>query len=51
MKDQKPFIIGLGLGVLIISGIALSKPKRQFLRITMLGAGYYITNVALTPYI
>ena len=23
MKDQKPFIIGLGLGVLIIAGIIL----------------------------
>ena len=29
MKDQKPFIIGLGLGVLIIAGIALSKPKQS----------------------
>ena len=28
MKDQKPFIIGLGLGVLIIAGIALTKPKK-----------------------
>lgn len=28
MKDQKPFIIGLGLGVLIIAGIALTKPKQ-----------------------
>ena len=28
MKDQKPFIIGLGLGVLIIAGIALSKSKQ-----------------------
>ena len=29
MKDQKPFIIGLGIGVLIIAGIALSKPKQS----------------------
>ena len=29
MKDQKPFIVGLGLGVLIIAGIALSKPKQS----------------------